>query len=252
MSGIRMEAEGLGYSYPDGTGAVRGISFDVAAGECVGLVGANGAGKSTLLQLLVGLLWPDSGSIRIAGAPLSKAVLAEARRRLGYVFQDPDDQLFMTSVEADVAFGPRNMGLSETEVSERCRSALEVVGIAHLADRPSFRLSGGEKRAVAIASVLSMGPEALILDEPTAALDPRARRRLMAILAGLPQTRLVATHDIDLVYEMCDRVIVLSAGKVLAEGPARVLLAAPALLDEAGLEPPLALLACPRCGQEKR
>ncbi|MBL8967020.1 MAG: ABC transporter ATP-binding protein [Spirochaetaceae bacterium] len=252
MSGVRIEAEGLGYAYPDGNRAVGGISFDVAEGECVGLVGANGAGKSTLLQLLVGLLTPDAGSIRVAGTILSKGSLAEARRRIGYVFQDPDDQLFMTSVEADVSFGPRNMGLSEAEVAARCRSALERVGVAHLAGRPSFRLSGGEKRAVAIASVLSMGPEALILDEPTAALDPRARRRLMATLAGLPETRLVATHDLDLVYEMCDRVIVLSAGRVLAEGPARELLADRALLDEAGLEAPLALLSCPRCGQGKR
>jgi len=248
MSGVRIEARGLGYAYPDGGLALDGVSFDAAAGECVGLVGPNGAGKSTLLLMLVGILFPSCGEIAVDGEAMTRHTLSRARRRLGFAFQDPDDQLFMATVAEDVAFGPRNMGLSEDEVGLRARSALETVGIAHLADRPPFRLSGGEKRAAAIATVLAMGPDALILDEPTASLDPRSRRRLMALLAGLPHTRIVATHDIDFAYELCDRVVVLAGGKVEAEGAAEDILGDAGLMARSGLERPRALEPCPRCG----
>ncbi|HRY73431.1 MAG TPA: ABC transporter ATP-binding protein [Spirochaetia bacterium] len=251
MTGPHIEAQGLCYAYPDGTSALDSVSFSIPRGECVGLVGANGAGKSTLLMLLAGLAFARSGTISLGGEVVERRSLASIRRKLGFVFQDPDDQLFMTTVRDDVAFGPRNMGLPPEEVAERCAQALATVGIPHLAGRPPFRLSGGEKRAAALASILSMEPEALALDEPTAALDPRARRRLIGILGGLPQTRLVATHDIDLVYELCDRVIVLSGGRIAAFGPTDLVVGDEALMERAGLEPPLALQACPRCGGSK-
>ncbi len=248
MSGVRIEARSLGFAYPDGQAALDGVSFAAGPGECVGLVGPNGAGKSTLLLLLVGILFPSRGEVLVGGEALARRGLAAARRRLGFAFQDPDDQLFMTTVGEDVAFGPRNMGLPESEVAQRVSDALSTVGIAHLADRPPFRLSGGEKRAAAIATVLSMGPEALILDEPTSSLDARSRRRLIGLLAGLPHTRIVATHDIDMARELCDRVVVLSEGRVEAEGPTDEILGDEALMERVGLERPRALLPCPRCG----
>ncbi len=248
MSGVRVEARGLSFAYPDGAPVLDDVSFEVAPGECVGLVGPNGAGKSTLLLLLVGILNPSRGEIIVGDEELTARSLKSVRRRLGFAFQDPDDQLFMSTVEADVAFGPRNMGLSEEEVAVRIKSALETVGIAHLADRPPFRLSGGEKRAAAIATVLAMGPDALILDEPTSSLDPRARRRLLELLSRLPHTRIVATHDIDFAYEVCDRVIVLSGGRVCAEGPSAAILGDADLMERAGLEVARALVPCPRCG----
>jgi cobalt/nickel transport system ATP-binding protein len=251
MRGISIEARGLAFSYPDGNRAIADLSFSIAAGQCVGLVGANGAGKSTLLMLLSGILRADRGEILIGGIPLDKTTQKKARSKLGYVFQDSDDQLFMTTVAEDVAFGPRNMGLSEAEVSERCRCALAAVGIPHLADRPPFRLSGGEKRAAAIAAVLSMGPEVLVLDEPTSSLDPRSRRKLMDTLASLSQTKLIASHDLDFIYESCSRVLVLAEGRLRAEGPTEEILGDADLMDGAGLEPPLAMRNCPRCGAAK-
>jgi cobalt/nickel transport system ATP-binding protein len=251
MNGIPIEIRNVSFAYPDGTRALMDLSFAVPRGGRVGLVGANGAGKSTLLMLLAGLLFPDLGEVVIGGLVLGKRTLAEARRRIGYVFQDSDDQLFMPTVAEDVAFGPRNLGFSEAEVAERCARALAAVGIGHLADRPPFRLSGGEKRAAALAAVLSMEPEALILDEPTASLDPRARRNFMAVLADLPQTKLIASHDLDFIAETCERVVVLSKGTVCAEGPAADILGDGDLMERAGLELPLAMLACPKCGKRK-
>jgi len=248
MRAVGIEARGLDFSYPDGQAALRGVSFAAAPGECIGLVGPNGAGKSTLLLLLVGILFPARGDVLIDGEALTKRALATARRRIGFAFQDPDDLLFMTTVGEDVAFGPRNMGLPEAEVAQRVAEALSTVGIEHLADRPPFRLSGGEKRAAAIATVLSMGPEAIILDEPSASLDARSRRRLIDLLAGLPHTRIVAPHDIDLAHELCDRVVVLSEGRVEAEGPTDAMLGDEALMERVGLERPRALVSCPRCG----
>jgi cobalt/nickel transport system ATP-binding protein len=251
MNKISIVVDSLRYAYPDGARAIEDVSFSIEAGECVGLIGPNGAGKSTLLMLLVGLIVPDGGEMRLGGKIIERRSLSWARRHLGYVFQDPDDQLFMTTVEKDVSFGPRNMGLTEAEIAERSSRALETVGIAHLGDRPPFRLSGGEKRAAAIASVLSMEPQALVLDEPTASLDPRARRQVMGLLHALPQTRLIATHDMDLVYELCDRVIVLSGGHIAADGPSAAILGDERQMTEAGLELPLCLRACPRCGSKK-
>lgn len=252
MSDISIEVHSLSYAYPDGTKALEDVSFGVARGECMGLLGANGAGKSTVLELLAGLLPGFSGEVLVAGQPLRREYLYELRRRLGYVFQDPDDQLFSASVWEDVAFGPRNLGLVEPEVEARTERALAAVGIAQLADRPPFRLSGGEKRAAAIASTLSMEPEILLLDEPTSALDPRARRRIMTLVAALPQTRLVATHDLDLALELCHRVVILSRGSLAAVGPARDILLDEDLMAECGLEPPLSVSACRACKARDR
>lgn len=251
MSDASIEAADLTYTYPDGCRAVAGLAFHIPEGTSVGLVGANGAGKSTLLMLLSGLLRPDRGRVAIGGVEVRKGTLPEIRRRLGYVFQDSDDQLFMPTVAEDVAFGPRNLGLSEPETAQRVSAALGAVGIAHLADRPPFKLSGGEKRAAAIAAVLAMGSGALVMDEPSAGLDPRARRTLADLLAGLPQTKLIASHDLDFVWETCSRVIVLSRGMLYAEGPTAEILGDGTLMERAGLELPLGMRNCPRCGIEK-
>jgi cobalt/nickel transport system ATP-binding protein len=248
MSHHIVEAAGLSFSYPDGTRALDGVSFRIEHGESVAIVGANGAGKSTLLQHLNGCLVPASGTVRVGDYPITKANLAAVRRSVGMVFQDPDDQLFMPTVFDDVAFGPLNLGLPEGEVETRVTAALATVGAAHLRDRPPYRLSGGEKRAVAIATVLSMSPDVLVLDEPTASLDPRSRRQLIQLLSKFAHTKIIATHDLDLVLELCGRTIVLEGGKVAADGRASEILRDRELLERCGLELPLRLQACPACG----
>jgi cobalt/nickel transport system ATP-binding protein len=235
-----VQVHALAYAYPDGTPALRGVDLQVAAGGALGIVGANGAGKSTLLQHLNGLLRPAAGEVHIDGQRLADDTLAEARRRVGFVFQDADDQLFMPTVFDDVAFGPLHQGLAEAEVRARVAQALATVGAAHLAARAPYRLSGGEKRLVALAGVLAMAPRVLVLDEPSAGLDPTARRRLIGLLRTLPHTRIVAAHDLDLVLEVCPRVLVLHQGRVHADGDARAIFGDAALLARCGLEPPLA------------
>lgn len=241
MRGPYIDMKGLEYSYPDGTPALRGVSFGVGQGEAVGLVGANGAGKSTLLLALTGLIEPSSGVIDIGGTVLSKRTAPEVRRRLGFIFQDPEDQLFMPTVFDDVAFGPINQGVTGEALAARVASALESVGAGHLADRPGYRLSGGEKRSAAIAAVLSMGPEILLMDEPSSGLDPKGRRGLIDLLAGFPHTRLIAAHDLDLVLDVCPRTIVLHRGEVAADGPTLEIFQDRALLERCSLEPPLSL-----------
>lgn len=238
----------VSYAYPDGTPALDGVSFGVRHGESVAIVGANGAGKSTLLLHLAGVLLADRGEVRVGEWPVTAKTLAQVRRTLGLVFQDPDDQLFMPTVGDDVAFGPVNLGLPQAEVEERVASALARVGASHLRARPPHRLSGGEKRAAAIATVLAMSPDVLVLDEPSAGLDPAARRALIAQLGALEHTRIVASHDLDLVLDVCRRTIVLRAGRVEADGPTAELLADDELLARARLERPLRLQGCPRCG----
>ena len=238
MNRAVVDVRGLSFAYPDGTVALRDISFRVEEGEAVALIGGNGAGKSTLLLHLNGCLTAGSGEVRIGETPLTRATAAQARRALGMVFQDPDDQLFMPTVAEDVAFGPLNAGLSADEVAQRVAAALDRVGLAHVRERPPYRLSAGEKRAVAIATVLAMAPDILVLDEPSANLDPRARRRLIELLRSFAQTRIIATHDLELVVEVCARVIVLDGGRVVADGPARELLNNEQLMLAHGLERP--------------
>jgi len=247
MSHHIVEVGDLHYTYPDGHSALSGVSFRITHGETVAVVGANGAGKSTLLLHLNGCLVPQSGTVRIGDFPLTRKTLQHVRRTVGMVFQDADDQLFMPHVYDDVAFGPLNLGLPPDEVDRRVTNALSTVGALHLKDRPPYRLSGGEKRAVAIASVLSMSPDILVMDEPTSNLDPKSRRQLIELLRTFHHTVIVATHDLDMVLDLCSRIIVLHRGTVAADGPAREILQNDELLDSARLERPLRLQGCPVC-----
>jgi len=238
----------LSYSYPDGTAAIRGISFHITHGESVAIVGANGAGKSTLLMHLNGYLTPNQGTVMVGEFPLTKKTLPMVRRSVGMVFQDPDDQLFMPTVFDDVAFGPLNLGLPVAEVKERVFEALQKVDALHLQDRPPYRLSGGEKRAVAIATVLAMSPDVLVMDEPSTGLDPKARRQLIEQLSGFNHTKIIATHDLDLVLDLCRRTIVIHAGQVMADGLTGEIFNDRELLERCYLERPLRLQGCPICG----
>ncbi|MCX7806639.1 MAG: energy-coupling factor ABC transporter ATP-binding protein, partial [Planctomycetota bacterium] len=238
---------GLEYTYSDGTPALRGVSFRIVHGECVGIIGANGAGKSTLLMLIAGCVLPSGGELLVGGFPASKGTLPRIRRAVGFVFQDPDDQLFMPTVGEDAAFGPLNAGLPPEEAERRASEALGSVGVLRLRDRPPYRMSGGEKRCAAIACVLAMSPDILVLDEPTSGLDPRARRTLTDLLRRFTHTRLIATHDLDFVLDICDRVIVLCDGRIVSDGPVRSVLADGAALKEWGLDLPRSAMGCPFC-----
>jgi cobalt/nickel transport system ATP-binding protein len=234
---LSLDADSLHYTYPDGHIALRGVSLRLTRGEKVALVGPNGAGKSTLMLQLNGIL-SGTGVIAIGGLPVTKANLPRIRALVGLVFQNPDDQLFSPTVFEDVAFGPLHMGLSEAEVRERVARALEQVKMTDYRDRLSHHLSVGEKKRIAVATVLSMDPELLVLDEPSAGLDPRARRTLITLLRELPQTMLVSTHDMALVRELFERMIIMDRGQVVADGPTAQLLNDTALLEAHGLERP--------------
>lgn len=250
MSHHIVEVKDIQYAYPNTVQkALQGVSFRITHGESVGIVGANGAGKSTLLMHLIGFLFPAEGTVRVGDYPVTRKTLPQIRRSVGMIFQDPDDQLFMPTVFEDVAFGPLNMGLPTEEAARRVDEALDIVGALHLKDRPPYKLSGGEKRVVAIASVLSMTPDILIMDEPSAALDPLARRRLINMLSGFTHTKIIASHDLDLVLDLCARTIVLSGGKVIADGPTREIFQDPELLAQGHLEKPLRMQSCPVCGK---
>jgi len=242
-----VEVKDLEYTYPDNTKALCGITFRILHGESVGIVGANGAGKSTLLSHLNGILTPAAGTVRIGDYSLTKQTLRQIRRTVGMVFQDPDDQLFMPTVYDDVAFGPLNLGFLPDEIEQRVMAALETVGAAHLKNRPPYRLSGGQKRSVAIASVLAMSPDILVMDEPSSGLDPFARRKLIKLLLTFTHTKVIATHDLDLVLDLCERTIVLKDGKVLADGPTLAIFSDAALLEQGHLEKPFSMQGCPVC-----
>ena len=238
MSQPIVEVRNVIFAYPDGTEALKGVSLSVGQGEAVALVGANGAGKSTLLLHLNGYLTPTRGEVIIGGAALTRETAAAVRRTVGMVFQDPDDQLFMPTVAEDVAFGPLNAGLAPDEIERRVTTSLERVGMGHLRSRPPYKLSAGEKRAVAIATVLAMSPEVLVMDEPSSNLDPRGRRRLIDQLRSFEHARIIATHDLELVVEVCSRVIVMDGGHIVAEGPVKTLLDDETLMLSHGLERP--------------
>jgi cobalt/nickel transport system ATP-binding protein len=234
-----VEARDVGFVYPDGQAALRGISFVIHHGESVAIIGGNGAGKSTLLLHLNGVLTPTSGQVRIGDFPITRENLAEIRRTVGMIFQDPDDQLFMPTVFDDVAFGLGHQGLSAQDIGARVEQALATVGAGHLKDRPPYRLSGGEKRAVAIAGVLAMLPSILVMDEPSSGLDPAARRRVIKLLAGFDHTKVIATHDLDLVLDLCSRVLVMHQGVIEADGTPAEIFANTDLLERCNLETPL-------------
>ncbi len=242
MSHHLIEMHNLEYAYPDGTLALRGVSLRITHGESVALIGANGAGKSTLLLHFNGCLTPTAGTVRIGDFPVIKDTLPTIRRTVGMVFQNPDDQLFMPTVYDDVAFGPLNLGLPLAEVESRTMSALARVGLAHVKDKPPYRLSGGEKRSVAIATVLSMSPDILVMDEPSSNLDPQSRRNLINLLTTFTHTKIIATHDLDLVLDVCERTIILQQGRIAADGPTVELLQDVALLEASHLEQPYRLL----------
>ena len=231
-----IEVKDLRFKYPDGHEALRGATLSIAPGEKVALVGPNGAGKSTLMLHLNGILHAAGGEVCVCGLPIRKENLGKVRAAVGLVFQDPDDQLFSPTVFDDVAFGPLHMGLPEAGVRERVNAALAAVRMADYAERVSHHLSMGEKKRIAIATVLSMNPEILVLDEPSAGLDPRARRGLIHLLRDLPQTMLVSTHDIRMVAELFPRTAVMDGGRVVADGPTPEILGDPALLAAHGLE----------------
>lgn len=233
-----LEVAGLAYAYPDGHQALFGVDLTVGSGERVALLGPNGAGKTTLVLHLNGILAGGVGSVRVAGTPVGKRTLAEVRRRVGIVFQDPDDQLFMPTVREDVAFGPAAAGMRGAELEERVRDALEQVGMAAFADRPPHHLSFGQRRRVAVATVLAMRPEILVLDEPSSNLDPASRRELADILRSLDVTVLMVTHDLPYALELCPRAVILSEGVIAADGRTQDLLCDEDLMRAHRLELP--------------
>jgi cobalt/nickel transport system ATP-binding protein len=250
MSHHIVEVIHLQHIYPDGTSAIKDVSFRITHGESVAIIGANGAGKSTLLQHLNGCLEATSGQIRIGDMPLTKGTLPDIRRTVGMVFQNPDDQLFMPTVFDDVAFGPLNLGLVGADVEKRVTEALVQVGADHLRAKPPYHLSGGEKKRVAIATVLAMTPDILVLDEPTNGLDPYARRQIMLLLQEFHHTKIFTSHDLDMVLELCQRTIILHEGEIMADGPTGEIFRNDDLLASCRLEKPLAMQGCPLCGKE--
>jgi cobalt/nickel transport system ATP-binding protein len=239
MSHHIVEFKNVCFRYPDGTEALKGISFRITHGESVGIVGANGAGKSTLLLHMNGYLLPTSGTVNIGDLSVTKKSRQDIRRKVGIVFQNPDDQLFMPTVFDDVAFGPLNLGMDETSVRERVNEALRLVNSLDLCDKPPHHLSCGQKSAVAFAAVMSMEPDILVMDEPAANLDPKSRRSLITLLKTFAHSKIIASHDLDLILDVCKRCIVIKDGVVVADGPSTEILANQTLLEENNLELPL-------------
>ncbi len=242
-----LRLEHVRFAYPNSEPIIKDLSLAVAPRERVGLVGCNGAGKSTLLSILCGINLPTAGTVVIDGTELGKGTLPRIRKTVGMVFQNPDDQLFMPNVLEDVAFGPKNYGLSEAEAKEKAMTALKRMGIEALADRPPYRLSGGETRSAAIASILSMDPSFILFDEPSAFLDPGAKKNFEATVHGLDVGFLIASHDLDVILRTCERVLILKKGDLIADGDPNVLLKDESILAEAGLELPESYRYCREC-----
>ena len=241
MSHHYLRFDDVHYRYPNGYEALCGVSFRITHGEKVALVGANGAGKSTLLLHTNGLLMPSQGGVVLGGIALTRRTLPLVRQSVGLVFQDSDNQLFMPTVEEDVAFGPSNMRLEPEEIRRRVTEALDAVGALDLRGESPFRLSGGQKKRVAIATVLAMEPSVLVMDEPTSNLDPRARRQIIDQIRRFSHTTLIATQDMEMVLDLCDRTIVMKEGRIVADGSTRHVFGDLALLEECGLEQPCEL-----------
>lgn len=235
MSHHYVDFKNVSYTYPNGKRALQDVSFRIGHGEKVALLGRNGAGKSTLMLQTNGLLLPSEGEVNIGGIPVTKKTLPTVRQSVGMVFQNPDDQLFMPTVEEDVAFGPLNMKLPQEEVERRVNEALTAVGCLELQKRSPMQLSGGQKRRVAIATVLSMEPSIMVMDEPTSNLDWGARENVIAILENFMHTCIIATHDLGLIKRLCHRIIVLDDGKVIADGPSREIFSDQELIERLGI-----------------
>ena len=229
----------LSFGYDSKRKVLENINFQLKKGESVGLVGANGVGKSTLLRILVGLNTGFQGDVMVNNIPLEKKNLKTIRKNVGYVFQDADSQLFMSNVFDDVAFAPRNYGMSEAEVNEKTMEALKVVHIEQLKDKQIYKLSGGEKKLASIATILSTEPDVILMDEPSVALDPKNRRNLINILNRLNQAKIIASHDLNMIMDTCERTILLSDGKIIKDGNTKEILLDKELMEESGLELPL-------------
>ncbi len=238
MSTPVLDVRGLAFAYPDGHQALFGVDLHIHRGERVALLGPNGAGKTTLVLHLNGILTAGAGTVEVSGLPVGRSTLTEIRRRVGVVFQDPDDQLFMPTVRDDVAFGPANLGLRGADLDERVEQALAAVGMTAYASRPPHHLSFGQRRRVAVATVLAMRPEILVLDEPSSNLDPASRRELAEILLGLDVTLLMVTHDLPYALQVCQRSVILSGGVIAADGPTRQVLGDSELMATHRLELP--------------
>lgn len=238
MSIPALEVRDLSYSYPDGTSVLDAVDFHVHPGERVAMLGPNGAGKTTLVLHLNAILRPSSGSVTVAGLPATEENAHEIRRRTGLVFQDPDDQLFMPTVRQDVAFGPANFGVTGRELEDRVMNALQSVGMVEVADRPPHHLSLGQRRRVAVATVLAMQPEILVLDEPSSNLDPASRHELAHILQALDITMFMVTHDLPYALELCERSLVMNHGRIVADGPTAEILGDRDLMQANRLELP--------------
>jgi len=236
-----IECKNLSFSYENGIEVLKNIHFKTKNNESIGIIGANGAGKSTLLRILVGLELNFKGEVTVNQIPIKKHTLPEIRSQVGYLFQNSDNQLFTQNVFSDVAFALKNNGFDEKTVEERVMTALDTVGITHLREKKIYRMSGGEKKLASIATILAMEPNILLLDEPSIALDPKNRRTLINILNRLDHIKLIASHDLDMILETCDRVILISEGKIVCEGPTEEILRNKELLEENRLELPLCL-----------
>ena len=232
--------DNVGFAYEPERPVLEGLSFSIEKGQSVGLIGANGAGKSTIMKIVLGLI-PHTGSVRVDGLEVEKKHLAEVRRKVGYVLQDSDSQMFMPTVLEDMVFGPCNYGMSRAEAEARADEVLRELGLEALKRRYNHRISGGEKRMAAIATILAMRPEIILMDEPSTALDPLNRRTVINTIRRLGQTKLIASHDLDMILDTCDRVILLSGGRIAADGPADAVLRDRALLERHRMELPLCL-----------
>ena len=233
--------DNVSFAYETGAPVLRGVSFHIAPGEAIGLIGANGAGKSTIMKLMLGLLPCTEGEIRVDGVRVEKKTLPQIRRTLGFVLQDSDSQMFMPTVYEDMMFAPRNYGLSKEEAEQKVDAVLQQLGLTELKHRHNHKISGGEKRMAAIATILAMEPKAILMDEPSIALDPFNRRTVIHAINGLSMTKLIASHDLDMILDTCSRVILLSEGRIAADGPAEEILRDRALLESHRMELPFCL-----------
>ena len=233
--------DNVSFAYEAGAPVLRGVSFHIAPGEAVGLIGANGAGKSTIMKLMLGLLPCTEGEIRVDGVRVEKKTLPQIRRTLGFVLQDSDSQMFMPTVYEDMMFAPRNYGLSKEEAEQKVDAVLEQLGLTELKHRHNHKISGGEKRMAAIATILAMEPKAILMDEPSIALDPFNRRTVIRAINGLSMTKLIASHDLDMILDTCSRVLLLSGGQLVADGRAEDILRDRALLEANRMELPFCL-----------
>ena len=235
-----LEFRNVSFSYEPGTPVLDNLSFHIRKGETVGLIGANGAGKSTIMKLMLGLL-PAQGEILVDGMPVTKQNLPPIRQKIGFVLQDSDNQMFMPTVYEDMIFGPRNYGLSREEADARVDRVLRELGLENLKHRHNHKISGGEKRMAAIATILAMEPEMIVMDEPSTALDPVNRRRVISTINSRKETKLIASHDLDMILDTCQRVILLNHGRIVADGEAETILRDQALLEANRMELPFCL-----------